>query len=247
MNRLNNKIIIVTGGNGLLGQEIINRIKKEGALCINIDISHEATNIDLHLFKCDVTDPSSIDSTLTLIYSIYKRIDGLVNNAYPRTKDWGNRFEDVTMESWRKNIDWQLNSYFYFSQKVAYYMKMQKNGSIINIGSIYGVVGPDFNVYEGTGMTMPAAYSAIKGALVNFTRYLCSYLGSSQIRVNLVSPGGIFDNQNSIFVKQYSEKVPLKRMGNSKDISPAVVFLLSEESSYITGQNLVIDGGWTAI
>lgn len=246
MNRLYNKVVIVTGGNGLLGKEIISSLKAEGALCINIDINHD-TDIELGLYKCDITNSDSIDFTLSLICSKYGKIDGLVNNAYPRTKDWGNIFDDISMESWRNNVDWQLNSYFYITQKVASLMKTNKNGSIINIGSIYGVVGPDFSVYEGTGMTMPAAYSAIKGALVNFTRYLCSYLGPSQIRVNLVSPGGIFDNQNQTFVDNYSKKVPLKRMGVTKDISPAIIFLLSDESSYITGQNLVIDGGWTAI
>jgi len=102
-------------------------------------------------------------------------------------------------------------------------------------------------VYDGTSMTMPAAYSAIKGALVNFTRYLASYLGPYNIRVNTVSPGGIFDNQNATFVANYEKKVPMRRMGLPEDISPMVSFLLSEDARYITGQNIIIDGGWTAI
>ena len=126
-------------------------------------------------------------------------------------------------------------------------MKIQKSGSIINITSIYGVVAADFTVYEGTGGTSPAAYSAIKGGLINFTRYLASYFGKYNIRVNCVSPGGIFDKQNSVFVKNYQNKVPMKRMGNPEDIAPSVTFLLSEDSKYITGQNLIIDGGWTSI
>jgi NAD(P)-dependent dehydrogenase (short-subunit alcohol dehydrogenase family) len=120
-------------------------------------------------------------------------------------------------------------------------------GSIVNIASVYGIVGPDFTVYEGTNMTMPAAYSVIKGGLINFTRYLASYLGPKKIRVNCVSPGGIFDNQNPIFIENYNKKVPMKRMGLPNDISPTVAFLLSDESSYITGQNIAIDGGLTAI
>jgi NAD(P)-dependent dehydrogenase (short-subunit alcohol dehydrogenase family) len=126
-------------------------------------------------------------------------------------------------------------------------MIKQNSGAIINMASIYGVVGPDFSIYEGTAMTLPAAYSAIKGGLINFTRYLASYLGKYQIRVNSVSPGGIFDNQSSDFVRKYENKVPLGRMGTPQDIAPSVVFLLSDDSKYITGQNLLIDGGWTAI
>lgn len=126
-------------------------------------------------------------------------------------------------------------------------MTKQKYGSIINIASIYGVIGPDFTVYDGTNMTMPAAYAAIKGGLINLTRYMASYFGPHNVRVNTVSPGGIFDKQNSTFVSNYEKKVPLRRMGAPEDIAPSVSFLLSDESKYITGQNLIIDGGWTAI
>lgn len=245
-NRLENKIIIITGGNGLLGKAIIHRLNSEGAFCINFEINHE-TNEDLSNVYCDITDSSSIDKALDIVLKKYNKIDGLVNNAYPRTKDWGNKFEDIAFESWKQNVDWQLNSYFYLTQKVASQMASQKAGSIINMSSIYGVVGADFNVYEGTTMTMPAAYSAIKGALVNFTRYVASYFGPQQVRVNTVSPGGIFDNQNEIFVNNYCKKVPMRRLGTPDDIAPTVAFLLSDDSQYITGQNLIVDGGWTAI
>lgn len=244
--RLKDKVIVVTGGNGLLGREFIDKIANAGATCINLDISHE-TNLGLNKFKCDITDTESIKQTISSIINEYGKIDGLVNNAYPRTRDWGNKFEDIDYLSWQKNVDWQLNSYFFMSQEVSKYMVKTKGGSIVNIASIYGVVGPDFTVYDGTQMTMPAAYAAIKGAIVNFSRYLCAYLGPDNIRVNTVSPGGIFDNQNSIFVTNYEKKVPLRRMGLPDDISPSVVFLLSEEAKYITGQNIIIDGGWTAI
>jgi len=246
MNRLEGKIIVVTGGNGLLGREIINKISSEGAICINIDINHE-TSKSLSEIKCDITDPLSIDSCVQDIISVYGRIDGLVNNAYPRTKDWGAKFEDIEYNSWKSNVDWQLNSYFYFAQQVSKHMKERKAGSIINMASVYGIVGPDFTVYDGTTMTMPAAYSAIKGGIINFSRYLASYLGPDNIRVNTISPGGIFDSQNPVFVDNYNNKVPMRRMGLPADISPSVVFLLSDDAGYITGQNLAIDGGWTAI
>jgi len=126
-------------------------------------------------------------------------------------------------------------------------MKKQGFGSLINMSSIYGLVGPDFTIYEGTDMTMPAAYAAIKGGLNNLTRYLASYYGVSQVRINTVSPGGILDNQPKSFVDNYNKKVPLKRMGNPKDIVSAVYYLLSDEANYVTGHNLVVDGGWSII
>jgi len=246
MNRLKDKIIIVTGGNGLLGREIIQKITAEGGFCINVDINHE-TSDDLSAVKCDITSTVSVSECIKLIIQKYNRIDGLVNNAYPRTSDWGNKFEDINYQSWQNNVDWQLNSYFYFTQQVSVHMMKENRGAIINMSSVYGIVGPDFTVYDGTSMTMPAAYSAIKGGIINFTRYLASYLGPFNIRVNTVSPGGIFDDQNPIFVENYNRKVPMRRMGLPDDISPVVVFLLTAEAKYVTGQNIAVDGGWTCI
>jgi NAD(P)-dependent dehydrogenase (short-subunit alcohol dehydrogenase family) len=137
-NRFKNKIIIVTGGNGLLGKVIIDRLKSEGAFCINFEINHE-TNQDLSQVYCDITDCVSIDNGISLVLSKYSRIDGLVNNAYPKTKDWGTKFEDIVYDSWKQNVDWQLNSYFYITQKVAIQMSLQKEGSIVNMASIYGL------------------------------------------------------------------------------------------------------------
>lgn len=246
MYKLTDKVIIVTGGNGLLGRSIVSETANQGGICINVDINHE-TNNDLSTLHCDITSTQSVDDAINTIIEKYGRIDGLINNAYPRTNDWGNKFEDINYISWQNNIDWQLNSYFYFTQAVSKFMREKRSGSIINMASIYGVVGPDFTVYDGTNMTMPAAYSVIKGGIVNFSRYLASYLGPYNIRVNTVSPGGIFDNQNAVFVENYVKKVPMRRMGLPDDISPSIVFLLSEDSRYITGQNLIIDGGWTSI
>lgn len=246
MNDLKNKIIVVTGGNGLIGRAIINDLKRNGAIIINAEINVK-NDILNGVVYCDVTNKESVENAIEQILNVYERVDGWVNNAYPRTKDWGNKFEEIESESWEKNINYQLNSVFICSQAILKVMSNQKSGSIVNISSIYGVVGPDFTLYEGTNMTMPAAYSAIKGGVINFSRYLASYFGPYGIRVNCVSPGGIFDNQNELFVSRYNMKVPMGRMGLPEDISPAVSFLLSPQSAYITGQNLVIDGGWTAI
>ncbi len=242
MNKLKNKTIVITGGNGLLGNNFISYLNAEGATVINLEknISNDEFNI-----CCDITDEKSVKDVIKLLVDRFGKIDGWVNNAYPRTADWGNKFEDINFDSWKENVNLQLGSVFLCCKLILEHMKKNKSGSIVNIASIYGLVGPEFSIYKGTSMTTPAAYSAIKGGVINFSRYLASYYGKHGIRINCVSPGGIFNNQHKDFVKNYVNNVPLKRMGNPDDISPAVSFLLSEEASYITGQNLIVDGGWT--
>lgn len=242
---IKDKVIVVTGGNGLLGKQMIATFRNNGALAISVDINFEKQGVDD--FLMDITNENSVRSVVELIIKKYNRIDGWINNAYPRTNDWGSKFENILFESWRKNVDMHMNGYFLCCQVVLEQMKKQNSGSLINMSSIYGLIGPDFAIYEGTEMTMPAAYSAIKGGINNLTRYLASYYGKFQVRVNTISPGGIFDNQSELFVEKYNNKVPLKRMGNPSDIVSATVYLLSDESSYITGHNLVIDGGWSII
>lgn len=244
-NRLKGKIIIVTGGSGLLGKEIIKDLETKGATAINADIN-VGTDFEKNTLSVDITSEESIVKAIKLVTDFYGKIDGLVNNAYPRTKDWGTKFEDITYESWQKNVDMQMNTTFLFIQKIMPEL-LKTKGSIVNMTSIYGVVGNDLTMYENTSINTAAPYSAIKGGVINFTRYLASYYGRQGVRVNCVSPGGIFDNQHETFVANYEKKVPMGRMGNPDDIAPAVSFLLSDEAKYITGQNLIVDGGWTAI
>ncbi|MDB4291356.1 SDR family oxidoreductase [Cyclobacteriaceae bacterium] len=246
MSNLKNKIIVVTGGSGLLGTAMINDLKLKGATALNFEVN-QLDDLNEGIIGCDVTNEISVKRALDLIIDKFGRIDGWVNNAYPRTADWGNKFEEVSLKSWQKNVDFQLNSVFLCAQKVLEIMKNQKRGAMVNMASIYGILGPDFSVYKGTEMTMPAAYAAIKGGVVNFTRYLASYYAPYGVRINCVSPGGIFNNQNDVFVKQYESKVPMGRMGRSQEIAGPVSFLLSDESSYISGHNLLVDGGWAAI
>lgn len=242
---LKDKIILVTGGSGLLGKEIINNLLTRGAVAINADINVE-TNFKKQTLNVDITSEESIVTAIEQVTDAYGKIDGLVNNAYPRTKDWGTKFEDITYESWKKNVDMQMNTTFLFIQKIIPAL-LKTKGSIVNITSIYGVVGNDLTIYENTSINTAAPYSAIKGGVINFTRYLASYYGRQGVRVNCVSPGGIFDHQHETFVANYEKKVPMGRMGNPDDIAPAVSFLISDDAKYITGQNLIVDGGWTAI
>jgi NAD(P)-dependent dehydrogenase (short-subunit alcohol dehydrogenase family) len=241
---LKNKIIIVTGGSGLIGSEIVKKISSLQGQAINFDINI-VTNIDKGEVNVDLEDDNSIEDAIKTVIKNFGRIDGLVNCAYPRTSDWNKNFNDVSPESFRKNIELQLSQIFVLTQKVTSYMEIQQSGSIVNIASIYGIVGNDFSLYEETNITPPVAYSAIKGGLISFNRFIASYFGKNNIRSNCVSPGGVYDNQDSKFVKKYSAKTPLLRMALPSDIAPIICFLLSDESSYITGQNIAVDGGYT--
>lgn len=243
---LDNKVIIVSGGSGLLGKAFIQDIESKGGIALNFDAAVASSKED-RTYQCDITSESSIKKCVEEVINDYGKIDGLVNNAYPRTADWGIDFMDEPMESWNKNLELQLSSHVFLTKEVCKHMQKAADGYIVNIASIYGVVGNDMSLYEGTTVNPLAGYTAIKGALINLTRYLSSYFGKDNIKVNCVSPGGIFDNQNPTFVQRYSDKTPLGRMGNPEDIAPAVSFLLSNGAQYITGQNIIVDGGWTAI
>lgn len=240
-----NKTVVITGGCGLIGNALIESFNECGAEVVNWDISLN-TNNSKNEIKCDISNEEEIIEAVSKTEREFGKIDVLINNAYPRNSEYGKRIENVSLNSWNQNLSSHLGGYFATAKHVAMHMQENAGGSIINMGSIYGVVGPDFSIYENTEMTMPVEYSAIKGGIINLTRYLASYFGKYNIRVNAVSPGGIFDEQNQQFVKRYEAKVPLGRMAKPSDVSGAVRFLASDAASYITGQNLIVDGGWTA-
>jgi NAD(P)-dependent dehydrogenase (short-subunit alcohol dehydrogenase family) len=245
------KVALVTGGLGLIGKEIVRGLNDLGAFVCIADINEDQMKglnnpTAVNYQNLDITSEDSIRHTLEAVIRQFKKIDILVNCAYPRTGDWGARCEDVSFDSWKMNVNGHLGGYFLCCQKVAEQMKLQGGGSIINFASIYGIVAPDMSIYEGTPMTMPVAYSAIKGGVIAFSKYMASYYAKHNIRVNCVSPGGIFDKQPDSFVEKYVAKTPLGRMGTPKDMVGAVLYLASDASLYVTGHNLIVDGGWTA-
>ena len=256
--KLKNKTIIITGGSGMIGSAFSIVSAKYGANVVIIDIDKkksdnlvkqikEKTGNDKIIYlKCNITSLNDVKKAIDIILNKFGEISTLVNNAYPRNKNYGRKFEDVTYEDFCENINLHIGGYFLITQQVSKVMMKQDYGNIINIGSIYGFAAPRFEIYEGTEMTMPVEYAATKGAIINLTKYLASYLGKYNIRVNCISPGGVYDHQPESFVKKYSQKVLSgKRMANVDDLTGALLFLLSDDSNYLTGQNIVVDGGWS--
>jgi NAD(P)-dependent dehydrogenase (short-subunit alcohol dehydrogenase family) len=259
---LKKKVSVVTGGLGLLGTAIVNALAESGAKVVILDVERKKwkkaskdfarKNLDVCYENFDITALEGIKVNIKRLERKYGNIDIWVNNAYPRTKDWGNKLEKVKAKSWRRNVDMQLNSYCLCSNEIATRMAARRRGSIINISSIYGVVAPDFDIYKGTKITAPAAYSAVKGGIVAggivaYSKYLASYYKNKGVRINVVCPGGAYNNQSGRFVKRYSAKTLLGRMAYPYEIGWPVVFLASEAASYITGATLMIDGGLTTI
>jgi NAD(P)-dependent dehydrogenase (short-subunit alcohol dehydrogenase family) len=255
---IKNKTVIITGGAGLIGTAFSWECAKYNANVVVVDIDEEegnklveqikkeTGNNNIIFQKCDITNMNDILNLIDTTLNKFEKIDALVNNAYPRNKNYGRKFEDVSFEDFCENVNMHLGGYFLITQQVAKVMIKQNHGNIINMASIYGFSAPRFEIYEGTDMTTPVEYSAIKGGLINLTKYLASYLGKYNIRVNAISPGGVFNNQPESFVKKYSEKVVLgKRMTNTDDLVGVLLFLLSDASRYITGQNIAVDGGWS--
>jgi len=246
---LSNKVAVVVGGAGLIGSEIVKGLSDFGAKVYIADINKQAAAKikarGIKFIYLDIASEDSIYQALNTVCKEAKRIDILVNCAYPRTNDWGLELEKVPFDSWKENVNNHLGGYFICSRAAAELMKKKTGGVIINFASIYGVVAPDFSIYQGTKITMPAAYSAIKGGIVNFTKYLATYYAKYNIRANVISPGGVFNQQDPSFVKRYAGKTPLKRMAKPQDVVGAVIYLSSEAASYVTGQNILVDGGWS--
>jgi len=254
--RLKDKVSVITGGAGLIGRSISRALAEAGSKVYIAEIDQErgeaaadairSEGMAADCIGLDITSGESVRRTVSEIVRKSGRIDIWINNAYPRTPDWGSKFENIKIDSLRQNVDMHMNGYFLCCQAVLEEMKKRKSGVLINMGSHYGVLAPNFSVYEGTNMTMPAAYSLIKGGIVNFSKYLATYYAADNIRVNAVCPGGVFDHQDPLFVEKYIKMTPLGRMATPEDIAGPILFLCSDAAAYITGQVIMVDGGLSA-
>jgi NAD(P)-dependent dehydrogenase (short-subunit alcohol dehydrogenase family) len=248
--KLNNKKILVVGAGGLLGSEIVASALTSGAEVVAADIS--LTSLESKLSSYDKTNLSMIELDINNPGSMFdffnteKHLSGVVNSAYPRNSGYGIDFLDVTLDSFNENIALNIGGAFLLAQQCAKYFKRHKESfSLINISSIYGVVAPNFEIYKNTGMTMPVEYAAIKSSILHLNKYVSSYIQDSKFRVNSVSPGGILDGQPSEFLTAYKNNTRGKGMLDCADIMGSIIFLLSDQSQYITGQNIIIDDGFT--
>jgi len=230
----NNKVLVIIGGKGRLGKNFEQHFKREEWNVVTLDRP-----------ECDINDSQLLKRNIDNIHNKFKKIDAVINTSYPKNKNYGNKFFDVSLSDFNENVNLHLGGYFLVMQKFAEYFCEQGFGNIVNISSIYGVTAPKFDIYEGTEMTVPVEYAAIKAGIIHLTRYLAKYLKSKNIRVNCISPGGILDSQPKVFLKKYKEKCINKGMLDAKDLNSALDFLLSSDSKFVNGQNIIIDDGFT--
>lgn len=256
MDSLADKVVVITGGAGFIGRSFVRAVLEQGAIAVIAELDVDAGEriiADLPAalamraacLPLDITDENSVDALIAVLAEKYGHIDAVVNNAYPRNKNYGRRIEDVTYADFCENVDSHLGGYFLVMQRFAMYFQRQGHGNIVNMSSIYGVIAPRFDVYSETGMTMPVEYAAIKSAIIHLTKYFAQYYKNNQIRVNAISPGGILEGQAPEFLARYNNYAGSKGMLNPEDICGALVFLLSDMSCYVNGQNIVVDDGWT--
>jgi NAD(P)-dependent dehydrogenase (short-subunit alcohol dehydrogenase family) len=267
---LENKVVVMFGGNGYLGRQFCKVILDYGAKLYSCDTNvNETDDIkqlkkkypqQFNLIKVDATKTKEVEAIYREIVTEAKKVDVLINATTMKSDDFYLPFEEVPLDSWNIGILGNLTIPFITIQTFIPIMKANKKGSIINISSHYGMVGNDQRIYEGSNLHevyikdspdikqiySHGVYNAAKGGVNNFTRYLAAYYGACNIRVNTISPGGICnEKENEVFLEKYSEKVPLGRKANIDEMNGALIFLASDASSYVTGHNLVVDGGYT--
>lgn len=254
--KIQEKVIVVTGGAGLIGKTFCSALASHGSTVIVADINEDyalqtATSIKMKVPNASIdycsVDITSYLSVRKLIHSTsekYGKIDAVVNNAYPHNKNYGRKFEDVTYEDFCENVNLHLGGYFLTAQQFAIYFEEIGGGSIINMASVYGIIAPKFEVYENTQMTMPIEYAAIKSAIIHMTKYMAKYYKGKNIRVNCISPGGISNGQAKEFIDNYNNHGFSKGLLLAEDITGVLLFLISDKSTYINGQNIVVDDGF---
>lgn len=264
---MTSKTAVVTGAAGLLGQQFSLALAQAGASVVLADIAGETVEeyaqklrdqgLEALAVTVDVTDQSSNKAMIESTLDKFGSLDVLVNSAALDPKfdpanlnsQGANAFEDYSLESWRQALDVNLTGMFLATQAAVAPMLQQGQGVIVNICSTYGLAGPDQRLYErpdGTRSFKPVYYSVTKSGVLGFTRYLAAYYAGKNIRVNALTPGGVYNGHDDVFTAQYSARTIIGRMANIDEMSAAMLFLCSDASSYMTGSNLVVDGGWTA-
>ncbi len=266
---LKGRTAVVTGGAGLLGVEFCRTLAEAGAAVAVVDLNAAAAQkaasalategYQVRGFATDITKPGSVEALVTSVLSDFGTIDILVNSAAldpkfdPDAMKKGitpGSFEDYPLDQWNTALNVNLTGMFLITQAcVKPMLKQGKKGSIINICSTYGLNGPDQRIYINNGQRVaykPVYYTVTKAGVLGFTKYLAAYYAGTEIRVNALTPGGVFNNHDEYFVKNYSAKTILGRMAHGDEMNGALLFLASEASSYMTGNNVVVDGGWTA-
>lgn len=253
-NLLDHHKILVAGAGGLLGSRIVMAALEQGAEVVATDIDIEALSrkflkegigVETHkllIYQLDVTNESEVKN----FFASQDGLTGAVNCTYPRNVTYGSHFFDVSLESFNENVAMHLGSAFLFTQQCAAYFKTKKTPfSLVNISSVYGVIAPRFEIYNNTAMTMPVEYAAIKSAILNLNKYVSAYVNDSQFRINSVSPGGIFDHQPGEFLGAYKVHTHGTGMLSVDDVLGSILFLLSEQSRYVVGQNVIVDDGFS--
>ena len=260
--QLGGKVALVTGGAGILGQHFCRGLQQAGGQVAVVDVDEAAAqSVADQLgeraagFGCDVSQPESVSACVQAVLARFGHIDVLHNNAASKSHDvraFFAPFEEYSLETWREVMAVNIDGMFLMAQAVGRHMRARgQGGTVIQTASIYGLVGPDARIYEGSDylggpINTPAVYAASKAAVVGLTKWLATHWAEAGIRVNCLVPGGVSSGQNSVFADRYAERVPLGRMARAEEMVPALLYLASDASSYVTGQVLAVDGGWTA-
>jgi NAD(P)-dependent dehydrogenase (short-subunit alcohol dehydrogenase family) len=253
---LSGKWIVITGACGLIGKAFCEAVAQFGASVIVVDIEasepkkfandlsvkHQREMIGLSV---DVSNKESVKQLLNKILKKTNRIDGLVNGHQNKSHLIFEKFEELNEDNWDKVVEVNLKGTFLTCQIIGTYMALNGGGKIVNLPSTYSLVAPNQNLYKGTNMGCPAAYSASKGGVEALSKYLASYWASKNIQVNMITPHGVWNEHEKQFEENFSNFTPMQRMSYNHEVSSALIYLLSEASSYVTGDNMLVEGGWT--
>lgn len=253
---LQDKVVVIIGGAGLLGRRIARNVALAGGLPVVADIDAEracqaageaGAGLDAKALSMvtDISSEESLKATMDAVVDAHGRMDAVVLAAYPRNSNYGRKLDDVTYEDFCENVSLHLGGYFHAAKLFAQRFRKLGGGNVLVCSSIYGSAAPRFEIYEGTPMTMPVEYAAIKSALNHLVKYFAKYYKKTGVRFNCISPGGVLDAQPESFLAAYNSHGMTKGMLDPEDFDGAILFLLSDMSVYVNGQNLVVDDGWT--